>query len=209
MAILNKRFAYSFSNVALLIIVVNCVVFALTSLFNDVKVYLAMCPALVIQKRYVWQFFTYMFAHAGFGHLFSNMLALLFFGTQTERALGSKEFLLLYFASGILSGLLTFFYYVGTGQYVVFLVGASGAIYGVLLVYAVVFPRAKIFLWGLLPIPSPLFVVLYAGIELFGGLSGTGNVAHYTHLFGLAVAYLYCTARLQMNPIKVWKDAYR
>lgn len=208
--LIKKRFQYTYSNVCIALIIANCVLFALGYIIPNLNLYFGLCPALVIGKKYLWQFVTYMFMHGSLMHLISNMIGLLFFGVMTERAIGSREFLLLYFLCGIISGALSFLYYIALHQYIVFLIGASGALYSVLFAYAVVFPRAKIFIYGIIPIPSPLLVIIYAGIELFSQFSGrAANVAHYTHLFGFLAAYFYFTIRLGINPIKVWHDAYR
>lgn len=210
MSIIKRQFQYTYSNACIALIIANCVAFALCYLMPNIKIYFALCPALVIEKKYLWQFVTYMFMHGSLMHLLSNMIGLMFFGITTERALGSKEFLLLYFLCGVISGLLSFLYYIIKNQYIVFLIGASGALYSILFAYAVVFPRAKVFIWGVIPLPSPLLVVIYALIELFSQFSGKGaNVAHYTHLFGFLAAYVYFIVRLGVNPIKVWRDAYR
>lgn len=208
--IIRKRFNYVYSNACLVLIGLNCLVFIITYLNPDLKVYLGLCPALVLKNKFFWQFLTYMFIHGGAFHLLGNMIGLFFFGMATERALGTKEFLLLYFLCGILSGGLSFIYYITKGQYVVFLIGASGALYSVLFAFAVIYPRTRVFIWGVIPIPSPLMVIGYAAIELFSQFTGReGNVAHYTHLFGFLVAYLYFLLRLGVNPLKVWQDTYR
>ena len=91
-----------------------------------------------------------------------------------------------------------------------FLLGASGAINSLLLAYAVIFPRNRIYLMGLLPIPAPLLVAIYAGIEIANQLLTLQNgVAHMTHLAGFAIAWIYFIVRMGINPWKVWKDAYR
>ena len=82
----------------------------------------------VVKYKMYWQFATYMFVHSNWSHLFSNMLGLLIFGISVERSIGSKEFLLFYFLTGILCGIYSFFFHYITGGYFVFLMGASGVI---------------------------------------------------------------------------------
>ena len=106
-----------------------------------------------------WQFFTYMFVHQGVSHIIFNMLALLFFGFSVEKAIGSKEFVLFYVVCGAIGGLLSFAVYYFTGSYNYFLMGASGSIYAVLFAYAVCFPRSVIYIWGIIPVPSPISCV--------------------------------------------------
>lgn len=166
-------------------------------------------PGLFVYHRMYWQIFTYMFLHGNFNHLISNMLGLFFFGFSVEKALGSKEFLLIYFLCGILSGLLSLGYFVSTDNYRTLLIGASGALYSVMLAYAVIYPRANIYIFGILPIPSPLLVLIYAVIEIFTQFTGMqSGIAHFTHLFGFLTAFLYFIIRMGVNPIKVWKNAY-
>ena len=96
-----------------------------------------------------------------------------------------------------------------TGQYYVFLLGASGAIYAVLFAYAVVFPRSIIYIWGFIPLPAPVMVVVYALIELGSQFFKADNVAHLTHLFGFLSAWLYFVIRMGIHPVKIWKKTYR
>jgi len=161
-----------------------------------------------------------MFVHGDFSHLFFNMLALVFFGESTERALGSKEFLLMYFSIGIMSGLFSLGVYYFYGSFLlsegiepwtwrISLIGASGAIYGMLFAYAVIFPRSRIFIWGLIPVPAPIMVTGYAVIEFVSQFISSSNVAHMTHLAGFAFAWLYFLIRMGIHPVQVWKDAYK
>lgn len=209
--IIKKPFRYSFFNAALIIIGVNIGVFLITILFPELKILLSMNVLYVTQKHAFWQFFTYMFVHADFYHLLFNMLGIFFFGMAVERSIGSKEFLLLYLVSGFFCGIISFFFYWATGAYLVILLGASGAIYSLLLAYAVVFPNSKIYIWGILPVPAPILVAAYAGIEIGSQLlfARRGNVAHMTHLAGFAVAWLYFLIRMGINPWKVWKNTYQ
>ena len=147
--------------------------------------------------------------HQNISHLFFNMVGLLIFGLSLERAIGSKEFLLFYLITGTLSGVFSFLVFKFTGQYRVFLIGASGAIYAVLFAYAVFFPRSIIYIWGIIPLPAPLMVVLYAIIELGSQFFSSDNVAHLTHLFGFLSAWLYFVIRMGIHPVKVWKNTYR
>ena len=210
--IIHKPFKYAYYNVTLIIIGVNIAVFLLLKLNTSLMSYLALNAWNVSRHHMYWQFFTYMFVHdlSSFQHILFNMLGLLFFGLPLEKAIGSKEFMLLYLLSGIFCGIASFLIYLATGMYYVFLYGASGALYAILLAYAVVYPRARIFIWGILPIPAPILIAIYAGIEIasqvFSLQSGT---AHMTHLAGFVFAWLYFVIRMGINPLKVWKNAYR
>jgi len=201
-SLIRRPFRYSNRNVVLWLIAVNVVIFAATYVLPSLNYVFAMNPMGVLSGRF-WQVFTYMFAHANLSHLFLNMLGLFFFGTQIERELGSSEFLLFYLLTGLLAGVFSFVVYMATGSYQVFLLGASGAVYAVLLAFATIFPRAEIYIWGILPLRAPLLVIGYTLIEIGSQLfSYRSSVAHLTHLAGFGFAWLYFLARFGINPVK-------
>ena len=208
MSFLRRPFKYVDFHASLYIIVLNFVVFLLTYFMPQLKFYLSLNVGLVVYRKMYWQFLTYMFIHQGFMHIFFNMLGLLFFGFAIEKAIGSKEFLLFYFVCGIASGLFSFVIYYFTGSYRIFLMGASGAIYAVLFAYAVCFPRSRLYVWGILPVPAPILVLAYAIIEVVEQFVSSSNIAHMTHLFGFAAAWLYFLIRMGINPIKIWRNNY-
>jgi membrane associated rhomboid family serine protease len=159
-----------------------------------------MTPVLVLSGLY-WQPFTYMFAHANLTHLLVNMLGLLFFGTAAEREMGSKEFLLYYLLTGFLAGLFSFAAYLFLGGAYVPLLGASGAVFAVLLAFATLQPNAQVLIWGLIPVRAPIMVLGYTGIEMLSQVFGSqSGVAHLTHLAGFAFGWLYFLARFGVNP---------
>jgi membrane associated rhomboid family serine protease len=203
--IINKRFKYSYSNATLYLVIVNAIVFMITNtVWPNGVYYLSMIPSFVLHG-YVYQFVTYMFVHGSFSHILFNMLSLYIFGSALEKRIGTKEFLLFYFVVGTLAGIASFFFYYLAGENAV-LLGASGAIYGVLFLFAVFFPFAKIYIFGLIPIKAPLLIVIYFFIEVFSQVSGaSGGVAHLTHLSGLFFGVLYCFFRMNLNPFEVWK----
>lgn len=214
--IIKKPFRYTFKNFAFYLIAINVIVYFFTSMTyrlyrsDFLYSYLSLNVVNVVIHKMLWQFITYMFVHGSVSHLFFNMLALFFFGNMLERAMGSKEFLLFYLLTGFLSGFLSFIIYYFSGGHRVFLMGASGAIYAILLAYAVYFPRNRIFIWGIVPVPAPVLVVVYAGIEFASQfLSLRKGVAHITHLAGFAFAWLYLQVRIGVNPLKVWRNAFR
>ena len=142
-----------------------------------------------------------MFVHGSIYHLFSNMLGLVIFGTILERRIGSKEYLLFYFLTGTLSGVLSFLFYYLTGSYFVFLLGASGALYAVMLLFAVFFPDAMVFVFGIIPMRAITLVVFYFIIEFASSFASDG-ISHITHLFGLLAALLYIMIRMRINPFR-------
>lgn len=211
--LIRRPFPYVYKRVTFGIILINFLIFAIQyvspELFKYLYFYGSMNPLLVIKNHCYWQFVTYMFMHYDVSHILCNMLGLFCFGLQLERAIGSKEFLLFYLLCGTISGVLSFLVYCYTGNYNIFLLGASGAIYAVLFAYAVFFPRSVIMIWGIIPIPAPILVLLYTLIEIGSQFLGAkSNVAHFTHLFGFLAALLYIIIRMGINPFKVWKKTY-
>jgi membrane associated rhomboid family serine protease len=199
-SLIRRPFRYSNRNLAIWLIAINVLVFALENLFPHVENYLAMTPIVVLAGAY-WQPFTYMFAHANLTHLLVNMLGLLFFGTAVEKEMGSKEFILYYLLTGFLAGLFSFAAYLFLGGAYVSMLGASGAVFAVLLAFATLEPNAQILIWGIIPMRAPIMVLGYTGIELLSQVFGSqSGVAHLTHLFGFAFGWLYFLARFGVNP---------
>jgi membrane associated rhomboid family serine protease len=139
---------------------------------------------------WVWQLITYQFLHGGLWHLFFNMFALWMFGMELENQWGSTRFLIYYLLSGIGAGICQLFISPLFGP-VGPTIGASGAIYGVLLAFGMTFPNRPIFMFPFfIPIPAKFFVIIFAGIELFSGISGGDGVAHFAHLGGALTGLL-------------------
>jgi len=206
---LRKPFKYTYKNAVLAIAAINVAVFIFTSLFRNLTAYLGLVPFLVVDKQAYWQFFTYQFVHGGFFHLGINMLTLFFFGVPVERKIGTKEFILYYLLVGTIDGLLSFLVYAATGFYYINIVGASGAIFGVLLLYAVIYPNSVIYLWAVIPIPAPLLIVGYGVIELISMFSANDDIAHLTHFIGLLAGWVYIRIRFGIKPLKVWNSTGR
>jgi membrane associated rhomboid family serine protease len=188
--------------VILVLIGINLLVFLANRVFYglNLPVLMAMIP-LAVRSGWVWQFVTYMFFHTELTHLIFNMLALFIFGVQVERQMGSREFLLYYLITGTLAGVFSFFVYWFTGADRVFLIGASGAVFAVQLAYAIFFPNAVLYIWGILPLRAPVMVLGFTALELFFQFTGfQRNVAHFTHLAGFAFGWLYFLIRLGINP---------
>ena len=144
---------------------------------------LVLVPAFIVVRP--WTVVTYMFLHAGFSHLFWNMVALYFFGPRVEARLGGRRFIGLYLISGIagaLGSLIT--------PYAA-IVGASGAVFGVMLGYAHFWPRDPIYLFLMIRIEARWLVVLMTMMALYQGLSGQSGIANFAHLGGFAGGFLY------------------
>ncbi len=206
MTFYRRPMPYRFQNFTVVLIVINVGLFLLSYLAPRLFYSLALVPVLVIRENAWWQLITYMFVHAGTGHIFFNMLALFLFGSRIEQRLGSYEFLLYYLICGVGAGLVTLVINWNTGLQAVPVVGASGAIFGLLLAFAILFPDAVIFIFGLLPMRAKTAVLVFAGLELLFSLtSPRSGVAHLTHLAGLLFGFLYFPIRLGINPL----DAFR
>lgn len=149
----------------------------------------ALNPITFITKP--WQLVTYMFMHGGFGHLFFNMYTLYIFGSVLERVWGTKKFLLFYFVTGIGAALVHIVVQYLTGSFAL-TVGASGAIYGILMGYAMLYPDSVLtLLFPPISLKAKWFVLIFAGIELLMGITGTqAGVAHFAHLGGLIFGLL-------------------
>ena len=167
------------------LLIANVAMFFLTQIIPNLTIQLMFVPILVLYRP--WTLVTYMFLHAGLMHLLFNMIGLFFFGPRLEQRLGGKQFLGLYFLSGIVGAVLSF-PFTPTAA----IVGASGAVYGVLIGFAMYWPRERIYIWGVLPIESRVLVILLTILSLYGGVGGSGgNVAHFAHLGGFLGGFLY------------------
>jgi membrane associated rhomboid family serine protease len=169
--------------------------------------YLALWP--IGTNFWPWQLLTYMFMHGGFWHLFFNMLALWMFGMELENTWGSRKFLLYYLVCGVGAGLTNLLVAPLIGQSAP-TVGASGAVFGVLIAFGMLFPDRPIYLYFLLPVKAKYFIAIYIGLELFYGVTGTSDgVAHFAHLGGAAVGFLYLLSDMNLIPVRSWWTAIR
>jgi membrane associated rhomboid family serine protease len=169
---------------------------ALESLTPPVLDWLALTPALVVKRGYVWQLATYLFLHAGVLHVAFNMLALWMFGVDLERRWGRTAFYKYYFVCGVGAGLTCIAASLLPFDFVAPVwrtptIGASGAVYGLLLAYAILFP-SRIIYYFIFPIPVRVYVLIAGAIVLMQSFGGGGaGVAHFAHLGGLIFGYLY------------------
>jgi membrane associated rhomboid family serine protease len=166
---------------------------------------LYLIPDYVMQLGAWWQVATYMFVHGGFQHILFNMIGLVVFGIPLEQRMGSTEFLLYYFLCGICAGIATLFIDLALGMGMSATVGASGALFAVMLGFASFFPDARIYILGILPVRAGVLVAVYAVIETVLQFSGfQPGVAHITHLAGLAFGALYIILRFRINPVRAF-----
>ncbi|MBL7032863.1 MAG: rhomboid family intramembrane serine protease [Candidatus Delongbacteria bacterium] len=167
---------------------------------------LALLPSQVIPGAQIWRLVSYMFLHGGLWHLLLNMLVLWMFGSELERRWGTRLFLRYYFVTGIgaaLFGFLTYHEYI---------IGASGAIYALMLAYGMLFPDRIIYLYAVLPVKAKYFVMGLLVISLLSGIGGSfsagrsgGGIAHFIHLGGMLVGYIY----LRWDRIERWWRSQR
>ncbi|MGE0705117.1 MAG: rhomboid family intramembrane serine protease [Vicinamibacterales bacterium] len=194
------------------LIAANVVMFLFQTIVPGFTEALGLRPASVVGALSVWQVVTYMFLHAGIFHLLLNMLVLWMFGTELERIWGTRYFLKYYFVTGVGAGILTVLFSLlpfGFAEQIRYaiVIGASGAIYGLLLAYALYFPDRPILMMMLFPIPAKYFVMIIGAISLYSSLGMSGGVAHATHLGGLAIGYFYLRGA-RVDPLGELKYRY-
>jgi rhomboid family protein len=198
----SSTLAYSFgpgplTSAIKAIVIANVVAFVVSLVFPTITRMFGLRPADIFGQLYLWQPVTYMFLHAGIFHILFNMLALWMFGVELERMWGSRFFVQYYFICGVGAAMTTVLLSFipgsfGAQLYYSLTIGASGAIYGILLAYALYFPNRPILLYFIFPIPAKYFVAIMGGISLLSSMSGPGGgIAHTTHLGGLVAGYLY------------------
>lgn len=168
---------------------------------NSIFDVLALVPVKVIHEFWVWQLFTYMFLHStSIFHILFNMLTLWWFGAELEMRWGTRFFLKYYFVCGVGAGVIyilgTLSYYLVTGEVLSVaspLVGASGAVFGLMLAYGMIFGDRMIYFMMLFPMKARYFVMLVGGIELVTLMDSNSSsaVSNLAHLGGLIVGYLY------------------
>lgn len=194
------------------LIVANVAVFLLmwfmpTGLKNALQEFLGLLPVSIFQGFRVWQPVTYMFLHDtnAIGHILFNMLALWMFGTELERMWGTNAFLRYYFATGVAAAVTTILVslapFPSTARlFYTVTIGASGAIYGLLLAYGLTFPNRPIYIYFIFAIPAKYFVMIMGAIALLSSMGGSGSgIAHITHLGGLVAGYVMLRGR-QLSP---------
>ncbi|MDR0331363.1 MAG: rhomboid family intramembrane serine protease [Chitinispirillales bacterium] len=154
----------------------------------------ALRPYEGFSRFQLWRLATYMFLHAPneLFHILFNMLTLWWFGAELEEIWGRRKFLAFYFVCGVGAGLFSLLYFF-VNPYVI-IIGASGAVLGLLTAYAVYYPHRQVMLFGIFPMRMRTLVIGYAVISVLFSIRGGGNVAHLTHLGGIAVAWVYLKA---------------
>jgi len=192
---MNIRFHFGWTTTIKALIISNALIFLATLVVARreprIILWLGFNRDLFL-SGFIWQPITYMFIHGGLWHLLGNMLGLFFFGGDVERHLGRRNFLIMYFLCGVVGAMLSM---IDPPPGAV--IGASGGVFGVLIAFAVLFPDARLILFPIpIPIKARYLAVFYCFITV-ASLLGTGNdgIAHWAHLGGIAVGYLFIKGR--------------
>ena len=195
----SNPFGFSLTTWVKRLLIANGVMFLVTSLaFDGLLPYLALIPAEVLTRP--WTLLTYMFVHHGFLHVLLNMLGLFFFGPVLEERWGGREFLKFYLICGLGAALLSMIFPN------VAIVGASGAIYGIMVAFAMYWPDSPIYIYGIFPIKAKWLVGAMVALSLLSALGGGGGgVAHLAHLGGALAAFLYLKSPLAPA---AWGEVY-
>ena len=203
------------------LLIANTAMFVVTSVVpstvaGDIARWFGLLPEAVVTQGRIWQPFTYMFLHADVFHVLFNMLGLWMFGVELERMWGTAFFVRYYLVTGIGAALIT----IGVSllpvpwayhMYASVTIGASGAIYGLLLAYGLSFPNRPIYLYFLFQVPAKYFVMIVGAVAFFSSVSNQpGGISHAAHLGGLLVGYCYLRGRsiLRWNPVAEVKYRY-
>lgn len=180
-----------------------------TSPGNELYGYLELIPRAVVHFPAVWQLVTYLFLHGGFGHILWNMLALWMFGAEIERTWGTRRFLQFYFFCGAGAGVSVVVLNYLFGNPDVPTIGASGAIYGILMAYAILFPNRTILFGFLIPIQVKYFVMIIGAIAFLSSFGPNTGVSEFAHLGGLLFGFLFLKGpRLRFNPTATFDALY-
>src|SRR5580658_3927686 len=175
-------------------------------------IFLNLIPYAVVKDFFVWQLVTYAFLHQGFGHIIWNMLALWMFGADIERIWGTRRFVQFYFFCAVGAGICVVVanYLLPWGNPNLPTIGSSGAIFGILMVYAILFADREI-LWGfLIPIKVKYFVAIIGAVAFLSSFGENTGVSNFAHLGGLLFGYLFLkTPNMQFDPVAPMRRQYR
>ncbi len=182
----------------------NVAMFLLQQIVPMTTVVFGLVPGAVVGRLHVWQLVTYLFLHGSLLHLLFNMLSVWMIGSELERVWGTRAFLQFYFVTGVGAAILTVLFSLvplaaAAQLYGGLIIGASGAVYGLLLAFALRFPNVPILMYFLFPIPAKYFVLIVGAVAFYMSAVGEGGVASATHLFGLVVGYGYLRG-VRLNP---------
>lgn len=212
----RSRFAFTdmgmrWTEIVRFLILSNVTIFAVQEIFKLQGLLshdFGLVPADFFAGKF-WQIITYMFLHKDIWHILLNMLALWMFGSILEQVWGSREFLKYYLLTGLGGGLTYALFNMHSVYANVPTVGASGAIYGLLVAYAVLFPENIVYIYFVIPLKAKWLALIFGGIEVFSSFSRESGVAHLAHLGGMAIGYLYLKRDrfLPRRGLGAWKES--
>ena len=173
-----------------LLLIANTVSYLLGKVIGPAYIHVfGLVPESVLSRFFIWQVVTYLFLHGCFFHLFFNMFALWMFGSELEWNWGSRFFLKFYFLTGIGAGIITVLFSKMPG---IPTIGASGAVFAVLMAFALTYPNRLIFLSFLFPVKAKYLMMIFFFIEFISGFRYViDGIGHLTHLGGMLIAYFY------------------
>jgi membrane associated rhomboid family serine protease len=178
------------------LIITNVVMFLATLAYGRIVPYLGLSPEIIVERFWVWQLATYLFLHGGFTHILFNMLGIWMFGVELERLWGTRQFLKYYAITGIGAGLTVLAVGILLGAdsvtYRAITIGASGALYGLLVAFAFYYPDRPLLMFFLFPIPAKYFVMIVGAMAFLS--TPNQGVSETAHLGGLVIGYLYLRA---------------
>lgn len=192
-----------------LIIITNVAMFVVQVIAPSVTPLLGVVPEFVLSRGWLWQVVTYQFLHLDVMHLVFNMLFVWMFGVDLERRWGTEAFAKYYLLVGTSAGIATVavallpFNFAASSYYAV-TIGASGAGYGLMMAWALVFPHRVVYFFGLIPMQARVFALVAGGISLLSALSNSASdIAHIAHLAGLVAGWFYLkTPRRPAGPTR-------
>ena len=188
-----------------ILLIINISVFILMELLGQKNILFqlfGLVPQSVLQEYKLWQVITYLFLHGGWIHIIFNMFILWMFGKDLEVDWGKNEFLIYYFVCGIGAGLITVLFNINSP---VVIVGASGAIYGVLIAFGFAYPNRIVYLYGVFPLKVKYVVLGLAIFAFFASLSASqSKVSHITHLSGMIIGIIYILLIFKRKNIHLW-----
>jgi membrane associated rhomboid family serine protease len=179
--------------------------------------YFGLIPAFVVKRFFIWQLATYMFLHGGVWHILFNMLSLWMFGSDLETTWGTRRFLQFYFFTGIGAGLCVVVLNYLFSSPLIPTIGASGAIYGILLAWAVLWPDRIILFAFIFPMKVKYFVIIFGALAFLNSFNVNSGVSEFAHLGGMAFGYIFLKAPRRrgslagrsINPLGSMRESYR
>jgi membrane associated rhomboid family serine protease len=189
------------------IIIANVAVFVVNLIVPAIQDVLGLTPFEVVERGKLWQLATYMFVHSrlSFTHILFNMLTVWMMGVDLERRWGTQAFTRYYFVCGVSAAvcvLLTCWlpFQAARASYIQTTIGASGAVYGVLLAWAILFPERRVLLMFIFPVPARTLVLILGGIAFLSALTASGSgVSNVAHLGGLVAGWIYLKGPRNLN----------